>query len=203
MVDDFGIKYVGEEHRDHLLNILNEYYEMETDYNGELYCGITLKWNYEKGYVDISMPNYVHKNLVKYGHEKLRKPQHCPYEPAPNKHGKESNEITEEPESPRVNNEKKKYVQQVVGSFQYYARAVDPTIQQALSAMAEEHSNPTEKALRRVSQCLDYMATHPDTIIHFYASDMISNVHSDTSYPKVSNMRSRAGGYFFLREHAP
>ena len=59
VVDDFGIKYVGEEHRDHLLSILNKYYEMETDYNGELYCGITLKRNYEKGYVDISMPNYV------------------------------------------------------------------------------------------------------------------------------------------------
>ena len=95
-------------------------YEMEKDYNGELYCGITLKWNYEKGYVDNSMPNYLHKKMVKYGHEKPRKPQHCPYEPAPKKYGKESNEITEEPESPRVNNEKKKYAQQVVGSFQYY-----------------------------------------------------------------------------------
>ena len=39
----------------------------------------------------------------------------------------------------------KKYVQQVVGSFQYYARSVDLTIQQALNAIAEEHSNPTEK----------------------------------------------------------
>ena len=36
VVDDFGIKYVGEEYRDRLLNLLNKYYEMETDYNGEL-----------------------------------------------------------------------------------------------------------------------------------------------------------------------
>ena len=43
VVDDFGIKYVGEEHQDNLLNILNKYYEMETNYNGELYCGINLK----------------------------------------------------------------------------------------------------------------------------------------------------------------
>lgn len=63
VVDDFGIKYIGEEHRDHLLGILSKYCGMETDYNGESYCGITLKWNYEKGYVDISMPNYVCKNL--------------------------------------------------------------------------------------------------------------------------------------------
>ena len=155
MVDDFGIKYVGEEHRDHLLNILNKYYEMETDYNGELYCGMTFEWNHEKGYMGISMPNYIQKNLVKYGHKKPRKPQHYPYEPAPKKYRKESNEITEEPESPRVNNEKKKYVQQVVGSFKYYARAVDLTTQQALSAIAEEQCNPTEKTLGGVSQFLD------------------------------------------------
>ena len=69
VVDNFGIKYIGEEHRDHLLGVLNKYYNMETDYNGTLYYGITLKWNYEKGYVGMSMPNYVHKNLVKYKHE--------------------------------------------------------------------------------------------------------------------------------------
>ena len=61
----------------------------------------------KKGHVDISMPNYVHKNLVKYKHEAPRKPQHCPYEPAPKKYGKESNEVTEEPESLCVNDEKK------------------------------------------------------------------------------------------------
>ena len=105
-----------------------------------------------KGYVYISMPNYVHKNLVKYKHEPPRKPQHCPYEPAPKKYRRESNEVTEEPESPSVDGEKKKYVQQVLGSFQYYARAVDPTIQQALSAIAEEESKPTERTLERVKQ---------------------------------------------------
>jgi len=45
-VDDFGIKYIDEEHQDHLLKLLNKYYEMETDYNGELHCGVTLKWDY-------------------------------------------------------------------------------------------------------------------------------------------------------------
>ena len=35
-------------------------------------------------YVDISMLNYVHKNLVKYKHENHKK-QVCPHEPAPKK----------------------------------------------------------------------------------------------------------------------
>ena len=65
-------------------------------------------------YVDISMPNYVHKNLVKYKHEPPRKPQHCPYKPAPKKYGREPNEVTEEPKSQSVDGKKNKDVQQVV-----------------------------------------------------------------------------------------
>ena len=48
------------------LNILKKNYDMETDWTGSLYVGITLNWNYQEGYVDISMPKYVQKNLVKY-----------------------------------------------------------------------------------------------------------------------------------------
>ena len=66
IVDDFGIKYIGKKIADHLLQVLNKHYDMETDWTGGLYCGITLQWNYEERYVHISMPNYVNKNLIKY-----------------------------------------------------------------------------------------------------------------------------------------
>ena len=68
VVDDFGIKYKGEEHFDHLLDVIREEYQVEIDETGGLYCGIKLEWNYKKGHVDISMPGYVHKQLTKYGH---------------------------------------------------------------------------------------------------------------------------------------
>ena len=75
-----------------------------------------------------------------------------------------------------------KFVQQVVGSFLYYARAVDPTILMALSDIATQQNKPTENTKKRVEQLLDYMATHPMTKIRFRASDMILNIHSDASY---------------------
>ena len=43
------------------------------------------------------------------------------------------------------------------------------------------------------------MATNPDTVICFYTSNMVLNVHSHDFYQTASKMRSRAGGYFFLR----
>ncbi|KAL7524620.1 hypothetical protein ACHAXR_000652, partial [Thalassiosira sp. AJA248-18] len=81
VVDDFGIKYIGRENAEHRIETLKDFYEVKVDWKGELYCGISLDWHYEQGYVDIAMPNYVRKQLLRYAHEHPRRPQHCPYEP--------------------------------------------------------------------------------------------------------------------------
>ncbi len=52
--------------------------------------------------------------------------------------------------------------------------------------------------MKRVNQFLDYMWTHTDAIIRYSASDMILNVHSDTSYLSAPKACSHASGYFFL-----
>ena len=47
VVDNFGVKYVGKEHADHLVNFLKNKYKIREDRKGELYCGISLNWNYK------------------------------------------------------------------------------------------------------------------------------------------------------------
>ena len=78
-----------------------------------------------------------------------------------------------------------------------YAQAVDLTILQALNAIAAEQAKLTKRTLQHVHQFLDYMATNPDAIIRYRASEMVLNVHSDASFQSASRARSRAGGYFF------
>ena len=126
------------------------------------------------------------------------KPQHCPYTPNPIVYGKVNQALTPGDTSPLLDAADKRRIQQIVGSFLYYARAVDPTILMALSAIAAQQSAPTNETLGRVNQFLDYMWTHPDAKIRYRASDMILNVHSDASYLSAPKARSRAGGYFFL-----
>ena len=99
-------------------------------------------------------------------------------------------------ESKALDKEGKLRVQQVVGSFLYYARAVDMTILHALNSIAADSSKPTERTMEGVDQLLDYMHTHPDAVMRYYASDMILNVHSDASYLSAGHGRSRSGGYF-------
>ncbi len=48
-------------------------------------------------------------------------------------------------------------LQQIVGSFLYYAQAVDPTILMALSEIALQQAAPTENMIQHVNQFLDYM----------------------------------------------
>ena len=162
-VDDFGVKYIGDDNLKHLFAALRkETYEIVEDWSGDLYCGISLDWNYDKRYVDISMAKYVGKQLLRYDHPHPEKPQHCPYSPNPIKYGKDNQETVPCDTSPKLDEKGKKRIQQIVGSFLYYARAVNPTILMALSAIAAQQSAPTEQTRNRVHQFLDYMATHPD-----------------------------------------
>ena len=59
VVDNFGVKYVGKEHTEHLAKTLEQLYTITTDGEGRLYCGLTLTWDYINHTVDMSMPGYV------------------------------------------------------------------------------------------------------------------------------------------------
>jgi hypothetical protein len=63
----------------HLVDALHEEYEITTDWTGSLYCGLTLDWHYNKGYVDISMPGYVTCALLKFNHPAPKYAQHAPH----------------------------------------------------------------------------------------------------------------------------
>ena len=66
VVDDFAIKYATHQDADHLLQALCAKYTISTDWEASLYIGITLKWDYIAGHVDLSMPKYVAKALHKF-----------------------------------------------------------------------------------------------------------------------------------------
>ena len=131
---DFGIKYIGCEHFQHIYDALRkETYEIVEGLEGDLYCGIALKGNYGKHHVDLAMVKYVMKQLTKCDHLSPLKPQHCPYLPNPIKYRKDNQSTSPLNDSPLLDEARKKRVQQIVGSFLYNAWAVDSTILMALS----------------------------------------------------------------------
>ena len=75
VVDDFGVKYVvGEEHAHHLLDVVKQYNkvtdDLGTNNQGIKFIDITLKWDYDKRRVHLSMPGYVPEALVRFKKER-------------------------------------------------------------------------------------------------------------------------------------
>lgn len=198
VVDDFAVKYVGKQHADHLLAALQEEYKITSDWKAELYCGITLKWDYLNGTVDLSMPGYIKQTLQRFRHQKPYRPEHSPYTWNQPVYGKKTQLAAREDDSPRLDNDGVLRVQQVVGTTLFYSRAVDSTALPAIGSISAEQTEATELTNQKVTRLLDYFATHPDATIRYTRSGMVLYFHSDASYLSERKARSRLGGYFFL-----
>ena len=76
VVDDFGVQYVGDENADYLYACIDSKYKCVRE-EGNLFCGIHLKWDYENRTCDISIPGYVKKALQRFNHPTPAKPPAC------------------------------------------------------------------------------------------------------------------------------
>ena len=66
--NNFGVKYVGKEHADHLLTTLNRHYIISQYWEVTRYLGMNLDWDYEKREVYISILDYVVEALIRFQH---------------------------------------------------------------------------------------------------------------------------------------
>ena len=196
VVDDFGVKFVGEEHLQHLLTSLRKWYEIHLDTDGRKYVGLDLNWDYTRRTVDVAMRGYVDSKLREYDHKPPTKPQHSPYPCAPR--FPSSQKPIPQDAAPTLDAKRTRQIQRIVGSFLHYARAVDITLLKALNTLGSQQAKPTETTEKNIRHFLDYCATHSDAKIRFFASEMILQIHSDASYMNESKARSTASGHFFL-----
>jgi hypothetical protein len=73
------MKYVGkQQHINHLIATIKQYYTFSKHWDGQLYCGIKIKWDYPNRTIDLSMTGYIAATQYKYQHPKAKCPQHAP-----------------------------------------------------------------------------------------------------------------------------
>ena len=87
VVDNFGVKYVGKRHAEHLRSVIKKYYPVTKDWIVTRYIGITLNWDYVKQQAHLSISGYVKKALMKFGHQKPAKRQDSPFSHTPSNYG--------------------------------------------------------------------------------------------------------------------
>ncbi len=202
-VDDFGVKFFQKSDINHLITSLQKYYKISTDFSGKNYCGLTMTWNYDEGYVDVAMPDYVPKALKKFQHQPPASPQYAPHAWNPPKFDQRVQYALMPDSSPLLDKTKKLYVQSVVGAFLYFARAIDSTLLVALNDIAAHQARPTQFILSKCKQLLDYAATYRNVTLRFSASDMILHVDSDAAYLVQDGARSRIAGHYILSSRPP
>ena len=71
--------------------------------------------------------------------------------------------------------------------FLFLARAADGRLLPALSSLASQQANPTEKTMGLCKQFLDFMSTQEDTVLTYQASNMVLAIHSDALYLSKPN----------------
>ncbi len=202
---NFGVKYVGKENAQHLLDTVRHYYKCSCDWKGEQYCGLTLKWDYEGKKVHVSMPGYVTKALTRFQHPPPDKSQDQPYPHATPNYGAKMQHAMAVDTTPLLNKAGKKFIQEVCRVFLFPECGVNGGLLPALSALASQQANPTEQTMALCKQFLDYMASQDKAVLTYKASDMVLAIHSNTSYLSKPKACSRVGGHMFMagREDVP
>ena len=128
VVDDFGVKYVGRQHALHLITALKtdhkktgDAYEVEVDWKGDLFCGITLDWHYGTGdpsdrlgrYLNISMEKYIPKLLSKFNHDQPAKAQHSPFQAPEKKYDTAAQDPLKPDTTEKIDDKQKLRIQQI------------------------------------------------------------------------------------------
>jgi hypothetical protein len=102
VVDDFGVKYFGREHAEHLMECIKENYNISSDWKGVAYCGLTLDWDYKNRTADLPMPGYIKATLHKYEHAAPTRPEHAPHTWNPPVYGAKTQYVEDENNSPAL-----------------------------------------------------------------------------------------------------
>ena len=63
-VDNFGVKYIGTDHAVHLKNILEQNYQISTNWGRSKYVELMIDWDYSWWEVHLSMLGYVQGALA-------------------------------------------------------------------------------------------------------------------------------------------
>jgi len=124
-VNDFGIKYYNDNDKNHLLTALKHFYKVSMDNEGRNYCGLTLNWNYEAGYVDIAMPGYIKDLLKRLQHPTPCKAQYAPHRWTVPTYGSRLQMAPNKDTSDPLDSIGIRKAQSIVGSLLYYARAIN------------------------------------------------------------------------------
>ena len=126
------------------------------------------------------------KDLQKFQHILVGGKENSPHICAPNQYGYKIQYADPLDAAEYLYNKETNPIQQVCGTFLYYAIAIDNTILPALSDISSEQSKAKKNTEKQVSSLLKNVASNPNAEIQYRASGMQLAIHSYALHLSVS-----------------
>ena len=79
-VDEFWVKFCPKEDVQHLHDTIVKEYTCKIDWTVKHFLGYKIDWHYDEWYMNISMPDYIKKDLIKLLYKAQVLPQYLPHE---------------------------------------------------------------------------------------------------------------------------
>ena len=197
VVDDFGVVWKHKSDLDHLISTLTKLYQVKVNMEGSRYLGMDIAINRQDQHATLTMPGYIEKLLQRVRPNGIKGAQ-TPARYQPPQFKKVGAQTATVDNSPLASIEDKKLLQSVIGTLLYYTRAVDPSICTAVHELGSVQAQPTLNDMAKMDRLLQYVSTHRNIGIRYYASNMILNMLSDASYLSRPRARSVLGFYGYL-----
>lgn len=196
VVDDFGVKYNETADAEFLIEVLEKEYETTVDWTGKLYLGMKIDLDRHNQTLSISMEGYIQRLLARFQLPyKFNTDNPLPYQSP--QYGQKVQYVTSDI-SPKIDDARKKIMQQAIGGLLYYSRAVALDYTLGVNKMSSRQSDPTEQDWKDFLHLMSFAATWPDCKIRYFPSDMILIIDADVSYLSETLARSRGGGVAYM-----
>ncbi len=117
IVSDFGVEYVGIEHFNHLLLVLQRYHQVQTNMAGDKIVCLNVQWDFPSKRVCINMRSYVKDLLLGLNWPMPKKPQLLPFTTTPIAYGQKTQFIPDKDTLASLSPECIKRVQKLSGLY--------------------------------------------------------------------------------------
>jgi hypothetical protein len=183
---------------DHFIHTLTLLYQVKVNWEGTKYLGMDIRINRAKRHVTLTMAGYIRKLLQRVRPNGL-KGASTPAQYTPPNYANPGAQKATIDASPFASEPDKKLLQSVVSTLLYYCRAVDPSICTAVHQLGSVQSKPTENDMSKMERLiLQYVYSHQNNGIRYYASNMVLQLMSDASYLSRPKARSVCGSFSYF-----
>lgn len=199
VVDDFLVKYQNLADYQFLCTILQQAYTITFSPIATKYLGFTITRDRDKRTLSLTMPGYVQRALDRFQFVAPTRKVHNPSIYVTPTYGHNGPQLpVAVDDSPLLDKDGIKRLQEIIGVFLFYARAVDSTMLTAINKLSSAQARPSERVRDACDHFLAYAASYPSAELVFHASNMHLLVQSDASYLSEPNAKSRVGGVHYL-----